>query len=182
MVDTISPSVLNLRGDSTLYVASNACTASMTWTEPTVSDNCASSTLSPLPAGSQSGDSFALGENIISYTATDANTNTSIASFTINVVDTILPSVEGLRGDSTLLRSRRGMYRHHDMDGNPPPKTTCSGASIFPGAGGSLAGTAFGLGTTTVTYTAIDGSSNADSSQFVITVLDTIAPHLGQHA
>ena len=177
VVDTISPSILNLRGDSTLYVASNACTASMTWTEPTVSDNCAGSTLSPLPAGSQSGDSFALGENTISYTATDANTNTSTASFTINVVDTILPSVEGLRGDSTLYVAA-GECTATMTWTEPTAQDNCSGASISPGAGGSLAGTAFGLGTTTVTYTAIDGSSNADSSQFVITVLDTIAPTL----
>jgi len=177
VVDTISPSILNLRGDSTLYVASNACAASMTWTDPTVSDNCAGSTLSTLPAGSQSGDSFTLGENIISYTATDANTNTSTASFTISVVDTISPSVEGLRGDSTLYVAA-GECAATMTWTEPTAEDNCTGASISPMAGASLSGTAFGLGATTVTYTAIDGSSNSDSSQFVITVLDTIAPTL----
>jgi hypothetical protein len=177
VADTISPSILGLRGDSTLYVAAGVCTASMTWADPTADDNCTGSSISPLPAASLSGTAFGLGETVVSYTATDGSSNTSTESFTITVLDSISPTVEGLRGDSTLYAAPGACDATMTWT-EPTADDNCPGATISPEAGSSLSGTSFGLGTTTISYTATDAKANTGSDQFVITVLDTISPTL----
>ena len=177
VADTISPSILGLRGDSTLYVAAGDCTASMTWADPTADDNCTGSSISPLPAASLSGTAFGLGETVVSYTATDGSSNTSTESFTITVLDSISPTVEGLRGDSTLYAAAGACDATMTWT-EPTANDNCPGATISPEAGSSLSGTSFGLGTTTISYTATDAKANTGSDQFVITVLDTISPTL----
>ena len=57
----------------------------------------------------------------------------------------------------------------------PTVTDNCSGATIVQTAG-SASGSAFPLGTTTITYTATDGAGLTSSCSFSVTVLDVTAP------
>lgn len=66
----------------------DSCTVTLTWTNPTVSDNCAGVTLtSNLQPGV-----YPTGDTMVVFTATDAFGNTSTCSFNISVKDVVPPT------------------------------------------------------------------------------------------
>lgn len=81
VVDSIAPTIIGLPSNIIL----GACGASATWTAPTASDNCAGVTIVQT-AGPVSGDLTAFVNGTtqnITYTATDASGNSTIATFTV---------------------------------------------------------------------------------------------------
>jgi hypothetical protein len=119
-------------------------------------------------------NAFPVGANDITWTATDAYQNFSIAHSTVTVTDTAGPSVTD-NGDQILeATSAAGAVATFDtptatdlVDGSRP--VTCSASS----------GDTFPLGPTTVTCSASDSRGNTGSSSFTITVQDTTAPVIG---
>ena len=67
----------------------NSCEAIVNLSNPTVTDNCSTYTLSRVP----SGNTFPLGETVITWTATDECSNSSTATQTIVVRDTQSPNL-----------------------------------------------------------------------------------------
>lgn len=57
-------------------------TATVTWSEPTVSDNSGSVTLT---SSHKPGDSFLIGNTTVTYTAEDMYSNVVTGSFTVSV-------------------------------------------------------------------------------------------------
>ncbi len=175
VLDSISPGISGLPNDTTLYTGSASCTAVLSWTEPTSTDNCAGSSIAQT-AGTTSGNAFSLGTNTVTYTSTDASANTYSESFVVTVVDTISPGIVGLIGDTVIYVPSTACTVAFSWT-EPTATDNCTGGSIAQD-GGSTNGNALGLGTTTVTYTATDGSLNTFSDSFIITVIDTIPPSL----
>jgi hypothetical protein len=114
---------------------------------------------------------FPLGTTLVTWSARDDSLNTGTAGQNVTVVDTTPPSLTA------------------------PPSVTveCTGASGTPVSLGSAtvndvcwctvnvtndAPSAFSLGTTTVTWTAVDGSSNMTQQTQTVTVVDTTPPEL----
>ncbi len=60
-----------------------------TWTPPTATDNVGAT----LTATHQPGDFFAVGDTVVTYTATDAAGNEATASFTVTITAPIIPGV-----------------------------------------------------------------------------------------
>ncbi|MBK9255455.1 MAG: HYR domain-containing protein [Saprospiraceae bacterium] len=87
--DNTPPSVTGCPVNITVSAAPNACSASVTWAEPTFFDNCPGVTVvqtSSLTGGLTNGSAFPLGTTTITYTATDAAGNVNnTCSFTITV-------------------------------------------------------------------------------------------------
>jgi gliding motility-associated-like protein len=113
------------------------------------------------------GATFALGTTTVTYTATDGSGNIVSSSFDVIVEDNEVPVIVSIPTEIT-----------QDSDASscdavvtwtaPTATDNCSvtlTSSHAPGA-------TFALGTTTVTYTATDGSSNVVSSSFDVIVND----------
>ena len=119
-----------------------------------------------------SGETFPLGKTIVECSATDAEDNESKASFEIFVVDTTDPVVDvpddiieeatGPGGAAVDFTASASDTVSGDLEPTCVPPT----------------GTIFGLGTTTVDCTAVDGAENEGSASFDVTVRDTTDPEI----
>lgn len=140
------------------------CNKVVTWTPPTVSDNCPGVTM---VADHNPGDTFPVGPTLVTYTATDNNGQHSTCSFTVTVEDNTPPEIAGCPTNIFVL----------DPEGDgqtaswtpPTASDNCSvnlTSDFNPGAN-------FPVGTTTVTYTATDPATNIATCSFTVTVVDT---------
>ncbi len=119
-----------------------------------------------------SGDTFPLGTTTVTCDATDSSGNTDSDSFDVTVEDTTPPSFSGVPSDITVeADSPAGAVviftdptADDLVDGSVAVACLPSSGSTFP------------LGTTTVTCSASDLSSNSDSAGFDVTVVDTTDP------
>jgi uncharacterized repeat protein (TIGR01451 family) len=117
-----------------------------------------------------SGSAFPLGTTTVTCTATDGSGNTDSDSFQVTVEDTEPPSVT-VPADITQptdpgLATAVVTYSATASDNAPGVTLGCVPPS----------GTAFPIGTTTVTCTATDGAGNATAKSFDVTVVDTEPP------
>ena len=82
-VDNENPVITNCPSTQTADVASGSSTATVTWTEPTATDNSGTVTLD---SDSNSGGSFSVGTTPVFYTATDPSGNTATCTFDVVVI------------------------------------------------------------------------------------------------
>ena len=80
--DNESPTFGSTVSNITQNTDANQPYATMTWSEPSASDNSGSMTLT---SDFSSGDTFPIGGTSITYTATDPSGNTATFSFTIRI-------------------------------------------------------------------------------------------------
>lgn len=168
--DTVSPVISNIPSSFQIVPNTGSCDAVVTWVNPTATDNCGVPSIS---SSHNSGATFPLGNTTVTYTATDANGNSSSASFVVTVTDIVAPSILNVPNDTIV--------------SNTP--TACEGVVNYPAAtvsdncsGASLtyshpSGAVFPLGTTTVTITATDGAGNMSTATFNVTVEDNVDPY-----
>ncbi|MBL4704546.1 MAG: HYR domain-containing protein, partial [Flavobacteriales bacterium] len=169
--DAINPVIAGCPLDMTVSNTLFSCGAQVFWTAPTASDNCPNVTL---VSTHNSGDYFPVGLTTVTYTATDANSNTATCSFNVTVNDNEGPLFVGCPTNMT--------------QANDPGTCDAIVSWIAPTfsdncAGGTLItthnpGDTFPLGTTTVTYTATDAATNFSACSFNVTVVDTENPAL----
>ena len=113
-------------------------------------------------------DVNAVGSYVLTYSATDANSNVATVTRTVNVVDTTKPVVT-LAGAASLTVECHGPFAD-------------PGATAHDACAGSLAVTVTGsvdmntLGDYVLTYTATDPSGNSDSQTRTVHVVDTTNP------
>ncbi|WP_226742892.1 HYR domain-containing protein [Polaribacter gangjinensis] len=143
--------------------------AVVTWTAPTVTDNCSVSTF---VSSHQPGDFFPVGTTTVTYTATDIHGNVITSSFTVTINDTEKPVISGMPSNIT---------QNNDLGAcgatvtwTLPTATDNSGIATFVSSHQS--GDVFPVGTTTVTYTATDIHGNVITSSFTVTINDTEKP------
>jgi len=139
---------------------SGQCTAVVTYTTPTASDNCPGATVVCSPA---SGSSFPKGVTTVTCTATDASNNTSSCSFSVTVNDNQLPTLN-CPSNQSVIGTGPTVVNYT----TPTPTDNCPGvsaASCVPASGST-----FPVGTTTVTCTATDAAENTATCNFTVTV------------
>lgn len=164
--------VMSCPGTMTVNADSGMCSAVVNYNAPAAIDNCNIDSVS-LTSGPVSGSAFPLGTTTITYTATDSAGNSSICSFDIVVVDAEAP-VMTCPANITM-NNDSGLCSAVVTFNAPLATDNCSGASVAQ-TGGPSSGSAFPIGTTTITYTATDSAGNTSSCSFDITVNDTEAP------
>jgi hypothetical protein len=130
-------------------------------------DNCPGATVACLPA---SGSFFPVGSTTVTCTAIDASLNTATCTFTVTVNDT-QPPVATCPANITSpndagLCSAVVSFTTTASDNCPGETILCVPAS----------GTAFVVGSTTVTCTATDAAGNTGTCSFTVTVNDTQPP------
>ncbi|MEM6723425.1 MAG: HYR domain-containing protein, partial [Bacteroidota bacterium] len=166
--DNEAPVVSVCPGDISQSNDEGNCSAVVTWTPPTATDNCGiiSSTASHNP-----GDTFPVGSTTVTYTWTDAAGNTSTCSFNVTVTDDEAPVISGCPADIT--ESNAPNICGNTVSWTPPTASdNCSQVLTSTHNPGDF----FPVGTTTVTYTSVDPAGNTATCSFDVTVNDTQAP------
>jgi gliding motility-associated-like protein len=167
--DTTKPVVANCPSNVTVYSAALACGNTATWAAPTATDNCGtvitSSTHNP-------GDFFPVGTTTVTYTFTDAASNNATCSFNVIVIDTIKPVINAC--PSNIIVSNNLNVCNAVVTWAVPTVTDNCGVVNMTSTHNP--GDVFPVGTTTVTYTAIDQYNNTSICSFTVTVNDTTMP------
>jgi uncharacterized repeat protein (TIGR01451 family) len=138
-----------------------------------VFDNCGSPTVTASETSSGAGSAASPRIIVRTYTALDTHGNTASASQTITVIDPTPPTFTFVPADVTAYTG--------------PGATTCD-AVVNPGTATatdncgvvtvtrSPSGNTFGVGTTTITWTATDGAGNTATATQNVTVIDNTVP------
>lgn len=145
------------------------CGAVATWTAPTASDNC---TVASFTSTHNPGDTFPVGTTTVTYTVTDAIGNTAICEFTVTVTDNEDPTISNCPANITA-QNDLGECNAAVSWIAPTANDNCSVTSF---TSSHNPGDIFPVGTTTVTYTAVDAAGNTTLCQFDVTVNDTENP------
>ena len=161
--DVEDPEFEDCPGSVVVDTDPNLCTATIGWNAPTATDNCE---LQEVGGTHDPGFAFPLGDTEVVYTATDVNNNTATCTFTVTVNDNQPP---------VLLDCPEDMIVPLDVGQNQAFVTwTAPTAADNCGASDPNAayepGDFFPVGTTTVTYTTVDGAGNTASCSFDVTV------------
>jgi len=170
IIDVTDPQVVCPQ-DITVSNDAGACGANVMWEEPFPVDNCTGVSIAGVTHNS--GDFFPVGTTIVTYDIVDSAGNTTSCSFSITVEDNEDP-VLTCPADMTISTSP-GTCQGGTATWTAPGVTdNCAGAAISSST--HMSGDFFPLGTTTVTYTAIDGAGNTTTCSFDVTVADLEDP------
>ncbi|MEK9628316.1 MAG: HYR domain-containing protein [Nitrospinota bacterium] len=123
--------------------------------------------------GLASGSQFPMGANVITWTATDPSGNTATGSFTVTVIDCSPPSFTQPPGIT--VNTDPGLATAVVNFPTPIASDNDSVTAITQTAG-PASGSAFPLGSTTVTFQATDPTGNIGTVSFNITVVDNEDP------
>ena len=152
------------------------CETAVTFTIPVGVDNCPGVLTTQTDiTGLTSGDIFPEGFTTLEYTATDVAGNDSICSIVVHVVDSEDPTIT-CPNDTTLTTAIGECIRSFFFTA-PTGNDNCGILSTIQTDNSGLTnGSNFPIGTTTLTYTTTDLSSNIATCSFNITVTDDNDP------
>ncbi|MDX1652416.1 MAG: HYR domain-containing protein [Brumimicrobium sp.] len=167
VVDDTDPTISGMPSNISVNNDPGVCEAVVSWTAPTVSDNCPGSVINQT-MGATSGSTFPVGVTTIQYTATDNAGNTTVAAFTITVTDNELPSITA---PADILVSADNFCSANPAIGNATVSDNCGIASISNDAPSS-----FSVGITTVTWTVTDVNGNVNTDTQDVEVVDDTNP------
>ena len=158
--DVTDPVISGCPADISVNNTPGNCSAVVSWTEPTATDNCS---LSGITGTFSPGDEFPLGTTLVTYTAFDASGNSAICQFSVTVTDNENPVITCNQNiavciDETVLYSE------------PTVSDNC-GASWIQ-TEGLPSGILYPAGITTNTFMAIDGTGNTASCSFTVNVYE----------
>nr|XP_054749141.1 hyalin-like [Lytechinus pictus] len=130
--------------------------ASVSWTEPAVTDDRDNATIST--DNYSPGDTFPIGSTAVMYTATDISGNTVTCSFTVLIRD---------EEDPVIVNCPMAITEYI-----PVSRLSCSDFA---------SGSAFGIGATPVTYTATDSVARQKLATFRVTVQEILVLELSRN-
>ena len=154
------------------------CSTTVSWTEPSASDNCTNSGAIIWSRSHSPGDTFAVGTTTVTYIATDeAGNNSLTCSFDIVVEDLEAPVLSNCPSDINVNVDPTACFATVSWT-EPTIVDNCTSVGDIVWTRSHNPGDTFPTGTTTVTYFATDESGN-DSAicSFIITVNDNEAPN-----
>ncbi|MEM7036410.1 MAG: HYR domain-containing protein, partial [Bacteroidota bacterium] len=163
-------------GNMTVNNDAMVCSAVVTYTAPSGTDNCAGqSTALTSAAGTASGSTFAVGMTTVEYTVTDAAGNTALCTFTITVEDNEAPNVIGCPANRTEYLDADCEFSMADYTSSVATDNCMTvNYTQSPASGATLTGHNM---MHSVDIVASDPAGNtAATCTFVITTVDTISP------
>jgi hypothetical protein len=170
VTDDELPVISNTPVDFSVDNELGLCTAVVSWTEPTAADNCGIVTLT---ADAAPGDTFPVGDTIVTYTAVDGHGNVATTSFTLTVVDDENPTFGCCLSADLFLTNDAGACGGVATWSEPTASDNCGVASLVSNFS---PGDFLAVGTTVIIYTATDIHGNSSTATFSITMSDTEAP------
>jgi hypothetical protein len=176
--DILKPVISGCPSNITRTSSVGDCTAAVTWTEPSATDNATASgslvwTKSHLP-----GDTFQPGTTTVTYTATDLAANVSdVCSFTVTVTDNQKPVLSGCPTNITTTPDPTSGCTRSITWVEPSGTDNCTATNNLVWTKSHTPGSVFSTGSTTVTYTATDANGNVSlPCSFTVTVNDNVNP------
>lgn len=168
--DTIAPTV-TCPADMIISPDEGSCTATVILDVPQVVDNCDSD---PVLVDFQPELTLEAGSTIITYTATDNYDNIGTCSFSITVTDNNAPVFDNCPDDLTIDTAvdTCGAFATW-VTPNATDDCDTDGVDV---TSDFESGSFFPVGTTMVTYSAIDNVGNIGTCTFSVTVTENIAP------
>lgn len=175
ITDTESPAIVSCPANMVVSSDSGICGAIVSWTAPTVTDNCPNPTISQI-SGLTSGSLFPSGTSTIVYVATDANGNSDTCSFTVTVTDSENPVILNCPANLILDNSpgKCGAFVNWIA---PTATDNCPGVVVTQVLGQAI-GSLFNTGVSIIRYIATDAAGNTDTCTFSITITDTEPPQI----
>ncbi|MBK13027.1 MAG: hypothetical protein CL849_05790, partial [Crocinitomicaceae bacterium] len=174
VTDDEAPEIVDMPADITKNADTGFCSTTVIWDQPTATDNC---TLESLTADHISGDTYDVGETVVTYTAKDDCGNSTSLSFTITILDVEDPTIVNLPSDFDV-NTDLGVCGAEVTWAEPTPADNCPGSTIAR-TEGPESGSVFSVGEIhTITYTATDDSGNTHSESFTIEVTDIELPQV----
>lgn len=173
-VDDLEAPTLTCPSNISVNVDPGMCSAVVTYSTPAALDNCSIDT-TYISAGLTSGSAFPVGTTTVTYTTIDASGNAVSCSFDVTVTDNEAP-VFTCPGTLTVAADS-GMCSAVVNYSTPAATDNCSGSSVTQ-TSGPASGSTFPVGTTPVTFTAMDSAGNTTTCTFDIVVTDSEAPAL----
>jgi hypothetical protein len=155
-----APAIAGISSNITATAATGTCAASVTWAEPTASDDQGCVTMTSNIA---SGASFNVGATTVTYTATDAQGLVTTSSFTVTVNDTQLPTITA-PAPVTVTAALNSCTATATL-GSETTADNCGVASSTNNAPAT-----FPIGNTTVTWTVTDVNGNVATATQIVTV------------
>lgn len=152
------------------------CGADVTYSIPTVTDNCTSPITPTLEAGLASGSNFPVGATTVTYEGDDTNGNTSTCSFTVTVEDVEDPVI--VCPSDITVDNDPGSCDAVVTYALPTVSDNCTSPIVPSLTLGLASGSTFPLGQTLMRYSATDASGNTSLCSFSVTVEDNEDPVL----
>ncbi len=175
ITDNEAPAIAGTPANITQTADAGQCGAVVNYTAPTSTDNCA---VTSFTSTHDSGDTFVVGTTTVTYTAVDAAGNQTTSSFTVTVTDDEAPAIAGMPTNINISNDA-GICGAVATWTDPTATDNCGVASF---TGTHASGATFAVGTTTVTYTAVDVNGNQSTASFTVTVTDDEAPVIASAA
>lgn len=167
--DEADPAITGCPSTDIIAVTNASCQAVVFWTDPTVVDNCS---VTSWVSSHDPGDTFDKGTTLVTYTATDAAGNVATCSFKVIVEDNTDPVFTGCMASDIVVSADASCEANATWTA-PVASDNCS---ISNETTTHVPGSNFPLGTTQVTYTAIDDSGNTATCSFDVVVVDDTNP------
>ncbi|MFZ6052510.1 HYR domain-containing protein [Halocola ammonii] len=171
--DATDPIISEMPADVAVNNDTESCDAIVSWTAPTASDNCE---LASLTSNFESGAAFPVGTTTVTYTAEDIHGNTATASFDVVVSDATDPVISEVPALISVNNDAESCEAIVTWTA-PTASDNCEVASL---TSDFESGTAFPVGTTTVTYTAEDIHGNTATASFDVVVSDATDPVISE--
>ena len=157
VVDNENPVITGLPANITKSNDAGTCGAVVTWTAPSVSDNCPGAVIS---SNLSSGAVFPVGTTTVTYTATDAANRTVTGSFTVTVQDKQAPVINC----PAAITIACGLTTNPAITGKATATDNCNGIVTI-----TYSDVVSG-NTTTRTWTATDVAGNSSTCKQIITI------------
>ncbi len=177
--DTQKPVISGCPSNITRTSSAGQCTATVSWTEPTATDNCTPSGSLVWTKSHTPGSVFPVGTTTVTYTVKDASNNVSDdCVFTVTVTDNQKPVISGCPTNITAYTGPGASSCNTTVSWTEPTATdNCTASQDLVWTNSHTPGTTFNVGNTTVTYTVRDEANNVSNPcTFTITVVDNTPP------
>lgn len=163
--DIEGPSFVNCPANILVQSNPDECGATASWTAPSVTNSCTFSIVS----SHNPGDYFPIGLTTVTYTATDQNGHAATCTFSVIVQDNHAPVFVDCP-PSQMLEMTKAADCQLEVHWTPPTATdNCSVVNVLSNFN---TGDKFPVGTTVVTYQAMDNQGLLSVCAFSITVFD----------
>lgn len=166
--DNEDPIIVGLPADISVNNDPGNCSAVVTWTAPTTTDNCSGAAISQV-SGIPNGGAFPVGTTTVVYEAVDGSGNTVSGSFDVIVSDNELPLITP-PADVTVSASQNCLATGVVLGA----ETTSDNCGVLNVS--NNAPLVYPLGTTTITWTVTDINGNISTATQDVIVEDTDAP------
>jgi large repetitive protein len=173
IIDVTAPTLTGCPSPITVNTDPGLCTAVVTWTPPTASDNCLGYTM---VSSHNSGQAFPVGVSTVTYVATDASGNSNTCTFTVTVNDNQVPLITCPTSPQTANNDPGQCYASLTFAATVSDNCAIATTTYSIGATPITFPYNFPVGTSTVTVYVEDVNGLSNTCDFYVVVTDNELP------